>query len=486
LALTTEKSRRTKQTMAMTTGTTMKIVGALFLLAYVAIMQIKNTTREADPSSVGTKNTKSNNASSISASDSDSSYDNIMCQHLNERLPQHISELYQQNTDFFQKHIYFFKKKRKKRKKKNMKKNHSPSSIESSESLSPSSIESSESLSPSSESSESLFKSVLMDGIHHQSSSLPLSSQNKTYELDLSKALISPFRGKKIVLIGDSTLRNLFFGLKTLMNSKYPIINDIDILTYGKIYKAAEIKGKKYINKQKQAHFGVVDDVNEVDMHYTKIYAIQEITDELYQSIDSEMDGADLVVFNVGLHILHLIGTNLNVRPLSPDAYGAWINYELFIKDFIKFLMKKKPKIILIKTTNRICEGKFKGPWLDLSKKYNSNNNETINYCVDHVLRKTKSNTINNKTAITTNQISKLCKFGTLTSKGSIYLNERMKNVINDIQIHDDEFISSNITLGIFNDHDLDPCELTDDGRHYPKTMLSRINLLANMLNCLL
>jgi hypothetical protein len=69
-----------------------------------------------------------------------------------------------------------------------------------------------------------------------------------------------------------------------------------------------------------------------------------------------------------------------------------------------------------------------------------------------------------------------------MTSKGSNYLNERMKNVINDIQNIDNEFISSNITLGMYNDHDIQPCELTDDGRHYYKTVLSRIDLLANML----
>ena len=51
---------------------------------------------------------------------------------------------------------------------------------------------------------------------------LPLSCQNKTDGLDLSNALTLPFsRGKKIVFIGDysiTSVRNLFFGLYTLVN----------------------------------------------------------------------------------------------------------------------------------------------------------------------------------------------------------------------------------------------------------------------------
>jgi hypothetical protein len=419
------------------------------------------------------------------------------------------------------------------------------------------------------------FKSVLMDGIHpHQSSlsslsslssipsslpsplpsplplllPLPLSSQNnKTNDddelLDLSIALTLPFRGKKIVFIGDSTLRTIWFGLKTLMtmnnnnnsssnnsnNIEYPpiqVINDIDILSVQERIENGMDKGKTATFRSKGIVHAAVDDVNKVDMHYINLKKIakkENLKKKLYQIIDNEMKGGsaaqaqqevvDLVVFNVGLHLFHLIGDktkNIKGRNSGPEEYRTWIHYDLYIKNIIKLLSKRKPKIILMKTTNRICEDKFNMSWLELSKKYNSNNNETINYCVDHVTNKlkeeeekrskTSTSTTNNnnnnnitktktktKTTaiITTNQIKKLCQYGTMTSKGSNYLNERMKNIINDIKNNDNEFISSNITLGIYNDHDVQSCELTDDGRHYYKTVLSRINLLANtLLNC--
>jgi hypothetical protein len=71
----------------------------------------------------------------------------------------------------------------------------------------------------------------------------------------------------------------------------------------------------------------------------------------------------------------------------------------LYIQDIIKLLMNKKPKIILVKRTSRVCEDKFNKPWLELSKKYNNNNNETINHCVDHVTNvlKKKQNKIKYK-----------------------------------------------------------------------------------------
>jgi hypothetical protein len=477
--------------MARITGNTKKIaVGLLFVLvlAIIAIMNIKNIKdiiiitqqRQFDPSSSSSIDTNINDSSvSVSLpvsdsdsdsdsdpdldldleSDADSSYDNTMCKHLNESLPQHISELYQHNIDFFKKNG---------RKKKNN--------------------------SPSSGSSESLFKSVLIDGIHHhhhhhhQSSlslSSSLSSQDKTDGLDLTNALTLPFRGKKLVFIGDSTVHHLFFALKTLMmTTNNSNNNDNDILSLQNRIEEELRKGKRTYTGSVTS---VVDDVNKVDMYYLKVSEINgTVTDTIFQYINNEMDGADLVVFNVGLHLFHLIGPT-NVHNMLPAAYQAWINYELMIKDFIKLSIKKKPKIILIKTTNIVCDGKFMNAWSDLSKKYNNNDKETINYCIDHVSKATNISTTNNKTVITTNQISKLCQFGAMTSKGSIFLNERMKNVINDIQINDDEFISSNITLGIYNDHDLQSCELSrkGDGRHYKKTLLSRINLLAIMLNCL-
>ena len=80
----------------------------------------------------------------------------------------------------------------------------------------------------------------------------------------------------------------------------------------------------------------VVDDDNKVDIQYIKLSGIT--TDNIFQDLEDEMDSAmdvaDLVVFNVGLHLLHLIGNG--GRHALPAAYQAWIHYEYIIKDFIK------------------------------------------------------------------------------------------------------------------------------------------------------
>ena len=282
------------------------------------------------------------------------------------------------------------------------------------------------------------------------------------------------------------------------------------------------------------------------------------------------MDDADIILFNIGLHELHLIGPN-NTPKNNVLGWDAWLDYENNIQQFIYSAVEGRQKrtlgrssssssstkkgstnrnmnnnnklLLLFKTTNRVCEEKYYDSWKVLAEKYHTNDNATIDYCRNYIRKeeirfrneneqswkiRTKvhvhqrnnnnngnSNSSNsNKTNAdddtdtdtdyyyTEDQINHICQYGTFTSYGSLYMNERLKNIVtktyNDLMEKEkkkQQKYSSNNTssssssssttkliLGIYNDHDLLPCGLSTDGRHYKQAVLSRIRLLASMI----
>ena len=276
------------------------------------------------------------------------------------------------------------------------------------------------------------------------------------------------------------------------------------------------------------------------------------------------MDDADIIIFNIGLHELHLIGPN-NTRQENVVRWGAWSDYEFNIQQFIYSVVEGRQKrklgrsssgtkkdsknknndnnnklLLLFKTTNRVCEEKYHDSWKVLAEKYHTNDNAIIDYCKNYIRKeeirfrneneqswkiRTKvhahqrnnnnngnSNSSNsNKTNAdddtdtdyyyTEDQINHICHDGAFTSCGSLFMNERLKNIVtktyNDLMETEkkkQQKYSSNNTsssssssttkliLGIYNDHYLLPCGLSTDGRHYKRAVLSRIRLLASMI----
>jgi len=129
--------------------------------------------------------------------------------------------------------------------------------------------------------------------------------------------------------------------------------------------------------------------------------------------------------------------------------------------------------LLIFKTTNRVCEKKYYESWKVLAEKYRTNDNATIDYCKNyireeeirfrnrnkrswkirtkvHVHQQNNNNNGNsnssnsNKTNVdadtdtntdtdyyyTEDQINHICQYGTFTSYGSLYMNERLKNIV--------------------------------------------------------
>ena len=79
-------------------------------------------------------------------------------------------------------------------------------------------------------------------------------------------------------------------------------------------------------------------------------------------------------------------------------------------------------------------------------------------------------------------QINNLCSNGTITSKGSRVLNQRLLKVMNDRQ----KMPTNKINFGVLDDASMQECQFSDDGRHQTSIVLSRITMLANILDCIL
>mmetsp|Transcript_15111 Transcript_15111/g.32802 ORF Transcript_15111/g.32802 Transcript_15111/m.32802 type:complete len:112 (-) Transcript_15111:2616-2951(-) len=76
--------------------------------------------------------------------------------------------------------------------------------------------------------------------------------------------------------------------------------------------------------------------------------------------------------------------------------------------------------------------------------------------------------------------IEKYCKWGQLTDVGSRYLNDQMEDFVRNVQ---DSSSTSGLTVGIYNDHDIESCSTTTDAIHHKSAIVARIRLLANTID---
>ena len=80
---------------------------------------------------------------------------------------------------------------------------------------------------------------------------------------------------------------------------------------------------------------------------------------------------------------------------------------------------------------------------------------------------------------IPADQIYSYCKHGQFTERGSEYLNDQIKDFVRDIHENKPD---STLTVGIFDDHDVEGCDSTEDSIHHPLRMLMRLRLLSNTI----
>jgi len=184
----------------------------------------------------------------------------------------------------------------------------------------------------------------------------------------------------------------------------------------------------------------------------------------------------EVLVVNMGLHWTHFQAV-AGARDVQACQAERWLDYE---KDFLQSVLDKarrmpSMRLLLFKTTNYICEDVFNAAFAEANKLYHAKDKATMDSC---------------RTAIQSmlpgrheRQIESYCHDGTINEQGAAHLNARLLKFVQQLQPEE-----GNLTVQVFNDHDLESCEYTreGDGRHYHALDLTRLRYLANVIMCYL
>jgi hypothetical protein len=213
-----------------------------------------------------------------------------------------------------------------------------------------------------------------------------------------------------------------------------------------------------------------------------------ELREHLHQGLANLQP--HVVVFNLGLHILHLAG---EARDPTAEIVRLWIHYEKYLQAAINASAGVWAKLLLFKTTNFICIEKYNGLFMTASHRYNAHNTTTLKNCqrivqgildADHKARSLPLLDYNSTNATESFQdVAAFCRHGSFNENGVLHLNQRLRAFLTK-----GAQIPPHLDVGLFNDHDMQSCPYTaaKDGRHYHNLNLARIRLMANHLQCYL
>jgi hypothetical protein len=188
------------------------------------------------------------------------------------------------------------------------------------------------------------------------------------------------------------------------------------------------------------------------------------------------------------MHWLHMCG--LKHCPTHGIVIKRWLNYE---KDWLQrvydLAIQVKAKLLLFKTPNFICDSKRYGQWKKYSKLYLSYDKDAIADCI-RLIKPLVVDAIHRfGRNITSKHLDDYCRYGQFTEDGGKYLNDQIFHFVQKIHESLDHESSTNssyvpnqLSVGIFNDHDVQNCESTEDAIHHLLNMPIRIRLLANTI----
>lgn len=190
----------------------------------------------------------------------------------------------------------------------------------------------------------------------------------------------------------------------------------------------------------------------------------------------------NIIVANFGLHLLHLYAGG---REPPVCFMQLWLNYESWLDEAVAIAEEVGAKLLLFKTTNLMCTEKFVDQYAISAPLFEQGDSATLNKCYYQVQQLINQDRSGNAKSfnVTVDKIKEYCRHGAFINHGVTYLNDRLFQHVKELQHHS----SPNLTIAIYNDHDVESCNYTSipDGRHYHPLNLVRIRLLANMIQCL-
>jgi len=196
--------------------------------------------------------------------------------------------------------------------------------------------------------------------------------------------------------------------------------------------------------------------------------------------LKSEAMKPQVVVANMAFHWFQLCGYSSKMCPTPMDSplISRWLHYdESWLQRVYDHAIKVDAKLLLFKTANFICGTKRTGDWLTGDTLYQKFDNATLDACV------TRLEPFGKELFASTEDVRRFCTYGQFTDVGSRYLNDKMVEFVKKVQERDRSEGGSRLTVGLYNDHDVENCDTTDDAIHHKKGVVMRLRLLANTID---
>jgi len=298
---------------------------------------------------------------------------------------------------------------------------------------------------------------------------------------------VRSFRGHRIAFMGDSTLLYLSKHLKAML-----ILDDddhrlnrtkleYDQMTLSSAENAIQTKGKTYINVKTSVHAKYDNPLDGTAMRWMGLagFSLTGDSEDFINTmfLEGEELQPDVVVTNMGFHWVHLCG---HVDKFCPKHAGGvviqrWLHYRVhWLQRVYDWAVKMNVKVLLFKTLNFICGDARTGDWATGDAAYTSFDKETIRNCTKRL------EPLSGPFLLSRTDIDDYCRHGQYTEVGVQHLNKVIVDFVNDVQNNPD---GSNLTVGLFNDHDVENCDTTVDGIHHRANLMLRGRLLANAID---
>ena len=303
-----------------------------------------------------------------------------------------------------------------------------------------------------------------------------------------SDLMDSSIRGRRIVLFGDSTLRNMNMWLHKLLNTNNStvlsslatmdlseanvnLVND----TWKKCRMSNTGRGELTCNGIPKMPETQLADGTEVRFIWGP-----KFTDDQCPEFESSYNlmktlRPQIVIANMGLWWLHFQEMGRNQQGCVAET---WVNYEQWLENTLLAAEEAGAEHLIFKTTNAICSEKYTNKYDRAHRSYSSKEDKTIKECFDSIR--------SNSSSIMTNvDVFDYCNHGTFNDIGSDHLNQRLFKFVK-AKIGKARRRTASIKISVLNDHAIQSCDYTvqKDGRHYQRLNLARIRLLGNILSC--
>ncbi|CAB9519951.1 Cyclin-Dependent Kinase [Seminavis robusta] len=314
-----------------------------------------------------------------------------------------------------------------------------------------------------------------------------------------SPLLDQTIRGKRMVLLGDSTLFYLTRWMQTLLqNTTQQSPRVVDHLLLG----MDMTKGNYAVNPDMDVQLGwdnsTLAKVQLQDGTHIQWLGHRGGSDPQEEDQVCQFDGIfrqirqiqpDILVANFGLHWLHLIASDPeHGRTVPLCAVQYWLDYQsAWLEQVTQVAQDSQVKLLLFKTTNFMCIDNFWGDYSDAVALYQRQDPYAISRCERTLqrLRDGHDNKHRGETSILGDaNLTRYCQKGVFDEWGVKDLNHRVLEYVH--QYNQNNYKDTDMKVAVFNDHDIQSCAYSEpnDGRHYHPLNLMRLRLLANVIQC--